>query len=100
MPTSPEILVFGANPAWQKTLTFPRLTPGAVNRAISLDAYAAGKGVNFCRAAAGHGRCRTLLFQFSGGENGARHEAALRDEGICFDSSPVLSAFSPGSTSR
>ena len=84
MPTSPEILVFGANPAWQKTLTFPRLTPGAVNRAISLDAYAAGKGVNFCRAAAGHGRCRTLLFQFSGGENGARHEAALRDEGICF----------------
>ena len=84
MPTSPEILVFGANPAWQKTLTFPRLTPGAVNRAVSLDAYAAGKGVNFCRAAAGHGRCRTLLFQFSGGENGARHEAALRDEGICF----------------
>lgn len=81
---SPEILVLGANPAWQKTLTFPRLMPGEVNRATARDAYAAGKGVNFCRAAACHGRCRTRLFQFSGGGNGERHEAELRTEGILF----------------
>ncbi len=82
----PEIAVFGANPAWQKTLHFARLTPGEVNRALELEAYASGKGVNFCRAAACHGRCRTRLFQFAGGANGRRHEAGLRAEKIAFHS--------------
>ena len=74
----PEIAVFGANPSWQKTLSFEHLLPGEVNRARSADAYASGKGVNFCRAATCHGLCRTRLFQFAGGGNGRRHEAGRR----------------------
>lgn len=82
----PEIAVFGANPSWQKTLSFEHLLPGEVNRARSADAYASGKGVNFCRAATCHGLCRTRLFQFAGGGNGRRHEAGLRAEKIPFRS--------------
>ena len=82
----PEIAVFGANPSWQKTLSFEHLLPGEVNRARSADAYASGKGVNFCRAATCHGLCRTRLFQFAGGGNGRRHETGLRAEKIPFRS--------------
>ena len=78
----PLIAVFGANPAWQKTLHFKTFRPGEVNRASSLELYAGGKGVNFCRAAGCRGLCRTRLFQFAGGANGALHEAALAQEGI------------------
>ena len=80
----PLIAVFGANPAWQKTLHFKQFRPGEVNRASALELYAGGKGVNFCRAAGCRGLCRTRLFQFSGGANGAFHEAALSKEGIDF----------------
>ena len=78
----PLIAVFGANPAWQKTLHFKKFRPGEVNRASGLELYAGGKGVNFCRAAGCRSWCRTRLFQFSGGANGALHEAALAKEGI------------------
>ena len=78
----PLIAVFGANPAWQKTLYFGEFRRGQVNRAEKLELYAGGKGVNFCRAA----RCRnvadTRLYQFSGGANGRLHESALAAEGI------------------
>ena len=47
----PLISVFGANPAWQKTLYFGEFRRGQVNRAEKLELYAGGKGVNFCRAA-------------------------------------------------
>ena len=78
----PLILVFGANPAWQKTLYFETFRRGQVNRAEKLELYAGGKGVNFCRAAKCLGTARTRLYQFSGGANGALHEAALEAEGI------------------
>ena len=80
--SKPKILVFGANPAWQKTLYFPRFQSGEVNRAEKMDSYASGKGVNFCRAARCRGVAEVELYQFSGGENGRRHENFLRAEGI------------------
>ena len=83
----PLIAVFGANPAWQKTLYFGEFRRGQVNRAEKLELYAGGKGVNFCRAANCRGVARTRLYQFSGGANGNLHEAALRSEGI--DCCPV-----------
>ena len=83
----PLIAVFGANPAWQKTLYFENFRRGQVNRAEKLELYAGGKGVNFCRAANCRGVARTRLYQFSGGANGNLHEAALRSEGI--DCCPV-----------
>ena len=80
--SKPLIAVFGANPAWQKTLHFKKFRPGEVNRASAMKLYAGGKGVNFCRAAGCRGLCRTRLFQFAGGANGTFHEAALAKEGI------------------
>ena len=78
----PLISVFGANPAWQKTLYFGEFRRGQVNRAEKLELYAGGKGVNFCRAAKCRNVARTVLYQFSGGANGTLHEAALAGEGI------------------
>ena len=75
--SKPKILVFGANPAWQKTLYFGTFRRGEVNRAEKLELYAGGKGVNFCRAAKCRDIALTRLYQFSGGANGASHEAAL-----------------------
>jgi len=80
----PLIAVFGANPAWQKTLYFSEFRPFEVNRAAGIKRYAGGKGVNFCRAAGCRGAARTRLYQFSGGANGREHEAALRGENIDF----------------
>lgn len=78
----PLILVFGANPAWQKTLYFEKFRPYEVNRASRLELYAGGKGVNFCRAAKCRGIAETCLYQFSGGANGMMHKAALDEEKI------------------
>lgn len=83
----PLIAVFGANPAWQKTLYFGEFRRSQVNRAEKLEFYAGGKGVNFCRAANCRNVARTRLYQFSGGTNGDLHEAALRAEDI--DCRPV-----------
>ena len=80
----PLIAVFGANPAWQKTLYFGEFRRGQVNRAEKLELYAGGKGVNFCRAAKCRGVAETCLYQFSGGANGVSHEAALAGEGIAY----------------
>ena len=85
--SKPLIAVFGANPAWQKTLYFGEFRRTQVNRAEKLELYAGGKGVNFCRAARCRGVAETRLYQFSGGANGRLHEAALEAEGI--DCRPV-----------
>ncbi len=87
--SKPKILVFGANPAWQKTLYFPHFRSGEVNRAEKMESYASGKGVNFCRAARCRGVADPVLYQFSGGGNGRRHEAGLRAEGIECQAVPV-----------
>ena len=75
-----KIVVLGPNPAWQKTLTFPRLIPGEVNRAATLKECASGKGVNFCRAACLHGKAEPHLIQFTGGANGNFLNEALNTE--------------------
>ena len=64
--------VLGANPAWQKTLVFEKFSCGTVNRAVSADEFASGKGVNFCRACEIHGTSTPVLLQFAGGDNGKK----------------------------
>lgn len=76
------IFVMGANPAWQKTLVFSALKTGEVNRAVSMEVYPAGKGVNVCRAAACFGTAEARLFQFAGGATGQRLCATLDELGI------------------
>ncbi len=85
----PVIAVFGANPAWQKTIFFDRLTPGEVNRAAKLTAFASGKGVNFCRASACAKLTDTHLFQFADGDNGRKHQISLDAEKIAHTSIPT-----------
>lgn len=88
-----RVLVVGANPAWQKTLSFSRFVPGAVNRALRASATPGGKGVNFCRAARCHGAAATRLFHFSGGDTGRQVDAALTAVGVELTAVPV-----PGET--
>lgn len=76
-----KILVVGANPAWQKTLFFPRFQPGEVNRAERVESYPSGKGVNFCRAARAYGWAATRLYHFAGGETGRWLDAGLARDG-------------------
>ena len=52
-----KVTVLGANPAFQKTLTFDGFRQGKVNRAKDVTFTASGKGINFCRAA----RCWNLV---------------------------------------
>lgn len=77
-----QIMVFGANPAWQKCLVFDSFAANAVNRARSIEAYPAGKGVNFCRAAHCLGGAITTVYQFADGNNGDMLIKALHEEGI------------------
>ncbi|MDD5697903.1 MAG: PfkB family carbohydrate kinase [Victivallaceae bacterium] len=76
------ILALGPNPAWQQTLFFKVLRPGAVNRAYDMHSFASGKGINFCRAARNWGNPRTELLQFAGGDTGRRLCRCLDEEGV------------------
>ena len=87
------IVALGPNPAWQKTLFFKEFHYGKVNRAEEMQAFPAGKGINFCRAAACHGRTKAVLIQFTGGENGDRIRRELEREGM-----PVRSILTGGPT--
>jgi len=78
------IAAAGFNPARQKVIAFKSITRGGVNRAVSMEEFASGKGINFCRAAACSGRAKTRLIQFCGGVNGDFVEAGLRKEGMDF----------------
>ena len=84
-----SLAILGPNPAWQKTLFFPNFTRGAVNRARKMEELASGKGINFCRALSCSGRKNFTLIQFSGGANGAKLDAALKESGMDFISIPV-----------
>jgi fructose-1-phosphate kinase PfkB-like protein len=64
-----KLFVLGPNPAWQVTLFFDDLRLGEVNRASDKKAFASGKGINFCRAAATT-KVRPVLFHFTGGYTG------------------------------
>ena len=67
-----KIAILGANPAWQKTLTFSGFATGKVNRAEKLEEFASGKGVNCARACRCYGKSTPYLLQFAGKENGRR----------------------------
>jgi len=80
----PRILVCGPNPSWQKTLVFDEFKPCEVNRAKERDCRASGKGVNFARAVRTWGTAEPVVYQFTGGINGQKHNDWLRREGIEF----------------
>lgn len=84
-----KLTVLGPNPAWQKTLFFPDFIKGAVNRARQMEEFASGKGINFCRALNCHGKSSFTLIQFSGGDNGRKLDADLKERGMGFISIPV-----------
>ncbi|MBS1370945.1 MAG: hypothetical protein HPZ91_13415 [Lentisphaeria bacterium] len=88
-----SIAALGPNPAWQKTLFFEQFNYGKINRAKEMQEFPAGKGINFCRAAACHGKAAGRLIQFTGGENGGKIRAGLADEGM-----PVFSVKTQGPT--
>ena len=77
-----KILISGANPAWQKALTFPVIKPGKVNRAGSALAFASGKGINFARAVSIYGKAAPEVVQFTAGSNGRRVSIELDNEKI------------------
>jgi fructose-1-phosphate kinase PfkB-like protein len=79
-----KITAAGFNPARQKVMTFEKITPGKVNRALSLEEFPSGKGINFCRASACYGKADTFLIQFCGKENGLYVNEQLKKEGINF----------------
>lgn len=85
-----RIVALGPNPAWQKTLFFEHFRYGAINRAREMQTFPAGKGINFCRAAACHGRVAARLIQFAGGENGDKIRAGLAEEGMPVFSVPTV----------
>jgi len=88
----PRIIAVGANPAWQKVLHFADLRHGEVNRADRAEAFASGKGINFCRAAKVWGRADCRLVQFAGGENGRLLLADLEHGNMAHHSIPWASA--------
>ncbi len=90
-PVRPGLLAVGLNPAWQKTLFFRRLQPGAVNRAGRIREEASGKGINFAHAVLQAGG-RAQVAQFAGGATGARLTADLDARGIPHLSIPVAGA--------
>jgi fructose-1-phosphate kinase PfkB-like protein len=65
-----NMIVLGANPAYQKVISFDSFNCGSVNRACDMEVCASGKGINFCRAAKTWNKVPTLLFQFVGGNTG------------------------------
>jgi fructose-1-phosphate kinase PfkB-like protein len=79
-----DIIALGPNPAWQKTLFFDNFRFNKVNRASLIETMAAGKGINFTRAAGIYGIASAIVLQFCGGSNGKKTEDFLRSEGMDF----------------
>ena len=67
-----KIAILGANPAWQKTLSFSNFSTGKVNRASKLEEFASGKGINCARACRCYRKSEPYILQFAGAENGKR----------------------------
>lgn len=70
------------NPAWQKVLTFPRLSVGTVNRADTLCECGGGKGINLARAVRIQGSADIDVALFRGGYTGERLARELAAAGI------------------
>ena len=77
-----QILVSGLNPAWQKTLTFDRLTLDEVNRAKTLHSIASGKGINFLRAVSLWGKTAASVLHPLGGVTGKQIIESMGKEGL------------------
>lgn len=80
----------GLNPAFQKTITIERFTPGAVNRVKGMVVESsAGKGINVARVLhiLGH---PAMVTGFCGGETGRLIQAALSREGIAYEFAPTV----------
>ncbi len=77
-----RIVAIGANPAWQKVLTFEHLRTGEVNRASDKVEFASGKGINFVRAVRNWTRADAVVVQFAGGVNGESLVQYLCGEGL------------------
>jgi tagatose 6-phosphate kinase len=77
---SVHVLTVCLNPAWQKTLFFPRLALGAVNRAERVCACGGGKGINAARALRVVGVPVTVAL-FAGGPTGELLRADLAAAG-------------------
>ena len=86
-----KITAAGFNPARQKVITFEKINSGKVNRALSLEEFPSGKGINFCRAAGCYGKVSTHLIQFCGGDNGSYVDELLKKEGMDFYSVQTVS---------
>ncbi|MBI3961420.1 MAG: hexose kinase [Deinococcus sp.] len=75
------ILTVGPTPTVQRRMTFTRIIPNQVNRALEVEQLTSGKGVNCARAVVRLGQpAGTLLFL--GGESGIWMRQALEEEGI------------------
>ncbi len=73
-----QIMVVGANPAWQKVVRCERLVPGEVVRVKKGQAGAAGKGFNCAQAVSTLGECALLVTGI--GIDGDSWRAACRDQ--------------------
>lgn len=80
-----DVVTVTLNPAIDRTLTVPRFTPGAVNRATHEESRAGGKGINVAAALANLGH-RVAASGILGADNDAIFRAlfaALRIEDAC-----------------
>lgn len=77
---SGPVLAVCPNTAWQKTLTFETLQPGAVNRAESVQQCGGGKGINVARVLRNLGFPVTVA-GFAGGETGKLLKEELLQSG-------------------
>ena len=81
-----NVLVVGANCAWQKVLLFANFQSAKINRAEKIYQFASGKGINFARAMKNYDKCEPHLIQFSGGDAGDKILKNLVLENInCFN---------------
>ena len=79
--TEPKpVLALCLNPAWQKTLLFPMLRHGEVNRALEMKQCGGGKGVNVVRVFRMLG-LPIALAGFAGGDTGAKLKGELTGSG-------------------
>ncbi|KQU00076.1 1-phosphofructokinase family hexose kinase [Sanguibacter sp. Leaf3] len=75
------IITITPNPSLDRTLEVQVLEPGEVNRAHATRVDAGGKGINVTRALSADGFSSVAIFP-SGGSDGARLVAELRDGGV------------------
>lgn len=79
-----NVVVIGANCAWQKVLVFDEFGQNQINRSNAVYRFASGKGINFSRSMKIYGKVEPVLIQFTGGNTGLKIEDDLEQENIKF----------------